>query len=383
VQRADQQRTPFDAVLKRGLQRQREPGGKDCPDDSTFAAYCDRSLPPSESALWEAHFSNCARCQGMLAAMARAQTAARAALPPTARGRWQTYAAFAAGLAGISIAVGLMVTGRRQSAPADLSARNELTASAPVAGQAPPGIETAGPQIALNEPAPQANPGTSAPSQQHAAIGAPMPFRPMAGPGGFSATGPAARFASSAGESGKEPAPRPALRTKTVAQAPPLPSAPPALAMKEREFAILGATNATVAAPATAESVAPGVGMATESRTAARVSVSTADGIERWRLGEGGMIQHLGSDGEWYRQTSGVSNDLTAGAAPSPEVCWVVGTGGTVVRTNDGEHWHRLNSPTAANLVAVSAVDASSAVVTAADGQRFSTTDGGRTWRPL
>ena len=113
------------------------------------------------------------------------------------------------------------------------------------------------------------------------------------------------------------------------------------------------------------------------------VSVGTADGVERWRLGAGGMIQHLGTDGHWYRQASGVSNNLTAGAAPSPEVCWAVGTDGTVLLTTDGAHWHRLSSPTAKNLLAVSAVDASSAVVTAADGRRFATADGGRNWRPM
>jgi photosystem II stability/assembly factor-like uncharacterized protein len=61
----------------------------------------------------------------------------------------------------------------------------------------------------------------------------------------------------------------------------------------------------------------------------------------------------------------------------------VVGAGGTVVLSTDGEHWQRLNSPTSANLAAVSAIDASSAVVTTADGRRFSTSDGGRTWRPM
>ncbi len=132
LQRADQQRPPFDAVLKRGLERQRDPGGKDCPDEATFAAYCDRSLPPSESARWEGHFSNCARCQGILAAIARAQTAARVALPHTRWRRWQPYAALAAGVAGISIALNLMLTGRHQRVPAAFSVRNEIAASVTV-----------------------------------------------------------------------------------------------------------------------------------------------------------------------------------------------------------------------------------------------------------
>ena len=113
------------------------------------------------------------------------------------------------------------------------------------------------------------------------------------------------------------------------------------------------------------------------------VSIRTPDGAERWRLGGNGMIQHLGSEGEWTLQESGVTADLTAGAAPSLNVCWAVGEGGIVLRTTDGAHWQKLTSPTSANLAAVSAQDAASAIVTTAAGERFATNDGGRTWRPL
>jgi hypothetical protein len=111
------------------------------------------------------------------------------------------------------------------------------------------------------------------------------------------------------------------------------------------------------------------------------VSIRTPDNVERWRLAAGGAIQHFGSDGRWHRQYRAGNGSLTAGAAPSPQVCWVVGTGATVLRTTDGEHWQRLGFPISENLVAVSAIDASSAVVTATDGRRFATADGGRTWR--
>ncbi len=387
MQRADQQRPPLDAVLKRGLERQRDPGGKDCPDDATLAAYCERSLPPSESARWEGNFTNCARCLGILAAIARAQTAARVTLPRTRWRRWQPYAALAAGVAGISIALNLMLTGRHQRVPAAFSVRNETAASAPFAKQAPAGIGSTGPQIALNEPAPQAIPGTSAPSQQQAAIAALKLIHPMAGGAGFfSQPERAARATSPAAENGKELARRAALGTETAAQAPPFPPAPPQLAMKERGLAPFGASNASVPAlaseAATAESGAPIAGMTTASRAAAMAVISTPDGDERWRVGAGGMIQHWGTDGEWYRQTSGVGTDLTAGAAPSAEVCWVVGTHGIVLRTTDGgEHWHRMSSPTAANLVAVSAADALSAAISTAGGRVFATTDGARTWK--
>jgi photosystem II stability/assembly factor-like uncharacterized protein len=110
------------------------------------------------------------------------------------------------------------------------------------------------------------------------------------------------------------------------------------------------------------------------------VSVSTADNIERWRLGPDGMIQHRDSNGLWQRQSSGVTGTLRAGAAPSPTTCWIAGTGGTILRTTDGEHWQKINSPTSSDLVAVFAVDVSTATVTTAGGKRYSTSDGGRTW---
>ncbi len=78
--------------------------------------------------------------------------------------------------------------------------------------------------------------------------------------------------------------------------------------------------------------------------------------------------------------TTGATVELTAGASPSPAVCWVVGRNGTVLRTIDGRNWTAVNIPEAADLVSVEATDASIAVVTTADGRRYQTSDGGRTW---
>ncbi len=78
--------------------------------------------------------------------------------------------------------------------------------------------------------------------------------------------------------------------------------------------------------------------------------------------------------------TTGATVELTAGASPSPSVCWVVGRNGTVLRSTDGRTWTGVNIPEAADLVSVDATDASIAIVTTADGRRFRTSDGGRTW---
>ncbi len=80
-------------------------------------------------------------------------------------------------------------------------------------------------------------------------------------------------------------------------------------------------------------------------------------------------------------QQSGVTTDLTAGAAPSATVCWIVGRSGTVIRTTDGEHWTLVITPTMENLAAVSAADANDATITTAGGRSFATSDGGANWR--
>jgi len=72
---------------------------------------------------------------------------------------------------------------------------------------------------------------------------------------------------------------------------------------------------------------------------------------------------------------------LTAGAAPSANVCWLVGRAGAVILSTDGRAWRRLTFPEQIDLTAVTAVDARTATVTTADGRRFETADGGRTWR--
>ena len=166
--------------------------------------------------------------------------------------------------------------------------------------------------------------------------------------------------------------------------------APPPQEMARREFAPRFAPGAATGAPlagsnAVAESApaAGPIGGLGSGSAATIISVRTADGVERWRLGANGSIQHREPDGSWQEQSSGVSSPLWAAAAPSPTTCWIVGSAGTILRTIDGEHWQRIDSPTQADLIAVFAIDSSNAIITAADGRRFTTTDAGRTWRPL
>jgi hypothetical protein len=111
------------------------------------------------------------------------------------------------------------------------------------------------------------------------------------------------------------------------------------------------------------------------------VTIASVGNLTFWRLTPGGVIARSTDGVHWRPLSSGTTNDLFAGAAPSAEICWVVGRGGTVLRTTDGEQWQAIASPTDADLVRVAASDELSATVFASDGRQFTTHDGGLSWR--
>jgi photosystem II stability/assembly factor-like uncharacterized protein len=83
----------------------------------------------------------------------------------------------------------------------------------------------------------------------------------------------------------------------------------------------------------------------------------------------------------WAAQQTGATTDLTAGNAPSADVCWLVGRGGMVLRTIDaGRQWQRVPFPETVDITVVTASNALNATVSSADGRRFQTTDGGGSW---
>ena len=102
----------------------------------------------------------------------------------------------------------------------------------------------------------------------------------------------------------------------------------------------------------------------------------------RWRVADGRTVQRSLDAGANFSTQYTAENGvlLTAGAAPSANVCWLVGRAGAVVLSTDGRVWRRLTFPEQVDLTAVTATDARIATVTTADGRRFGTADGGGTW---
>ena len=101
----------------------------------------------------------------------------------------------------------------------------------------------------------------------------------------------------------------------------------------------------------------------------------------RFRLMPGGGVQRSADGGAtWRTEVTGAMETLTAGASPSPSVCWLIGPSGTVLLSIDGRSWRRLAFPEAVDLRLVTATDSETATVTTVDGRAFVTTDGGQTW---
>jgi hypothetical protein len=400
--------------MRRELESRLTAGGQHCPDEATLAAYVDRSLSAAQRAALDSHCAGCGRCQSILAAIARG------AVPDDRRNagahRWRLYGAIAAAVAGVSIAVSLIGTGRMTA----ISRKNEMRLAALPSNvkESPPPAE-----LALNQTRPrlveqqERAPGASASlGEKRSACCTPLKRQ------AFSGNAPVQSPPSMRNEIG-QPSPSeiasPAWTPQSLARGE-RQSKPQ---MAARDVAVQSAAPAgeeiaqiphNIAAPAAAPvagaptapvtdkpqmlgagpglesgagSFAGGLAMEKSSRlraeSASMVSIRTADGVERWRLGQGGTILHREPGGYWQAQRVGAADRLNAGAAPSPSVCWVVGTGGVVLRTTDGVRWQKVASPTPQDLTSVLAADASRATVTSAAGQRFATTDGGKTWHPM
>ncbi len=121
----------------------------------------------------------------------------------------------------------------------------------------------------------------------------------------------------------------------------------------------------------------------TRSYLAAKlVAIPSPDPSVLWRAGPGGSIERSRDAGRtWETQVSNVTADLLAGSAPSETVCWVVGRAGTILRTTDGEQWEKVFSPVPADWIGIQARDALHASVATAGRERYTTNDGGKTWR--
>jgi len=382
---------------QRGLVSPEREGGRmsttACLDADTLAAWEDHALSAAERAAVEAHAADCARCQMMLAAMAKSAPAPTEAAPSwwTASRRWLiplTATAATAAIAWLLVSPGSLgpVNVRQVSQAAESSAPEQPPPPAARPSSAQPELATPAPSVADRERAVQppaeakdadlsrrsakkaeadntADLKTELQRDQNVATDL---SRPSAGGTQADLSRRSAEGAKAEGEKADAAARREARLEKAPAAAEQS-ATPPA---------------APVAAPAAA---APAVPTAAAARTfafgAPDAVIVSSNPASRWRILQGGSVQHSTDGGAtWQMQTTGVTETLASGSSPSPSVCWLVGPRGIVLLSTDGVTWKRVAFPEAVLLVKISATDRDTATVTAADGRQFVTDDAGRTW---
>jgi hypothetical protein len=112
--------------------------------------------------------------------------------------------------------------------------------------------------------------------------------------------------------------------------------------------------------------------------------IPTPDPKVLWRIAQAGFVERTEDGGAtWQGQLPDPNAQLMAGAAPSTKVCWFAGRDGKILLTKNSKSWKRVPPPTTGDFTAIAAKDASSATVTTSDGRQFSTTNAGKSWKPV
>jgi hypothetical protein len=392
MRKSDQRDRSIEGLLRRRLEPGTElPATEACVDAETLAAWMDGSLSGDALNRAEHHAAGCARCQAMLASMART-------LPETetpARPWWRIRTVkWIVPIAAAATAVLLWVSVGRQQNAAVAPVTTVLTSRT---------SEPAGPPAPLAD-AQERSPGAAQDARvardKDALAGSAKAEAPadLRARRKQSLPEPVARGAVG----GTVDALRPSLQTRSEnarsaaspAAATPAPAAPPPAATAAPNVAPPPATEPSVPQPlaqtvtAIPESSAKAMRMAGRAGEAASfaagVEIASPEPAFRWRLLAPATIQRS-VDGAviWKPQVAPSGIVLTAGSSPSRDVCWIVGRGGAVALSTDGTTWQLRPFPEAVNLTGVHAIDAKTATVTSSDGRQFSTTDGGATWSKL
>src|SRR5271170_990977 len=188
------------------------------------------------------------------------------------------------------------------------------------------------------------------------------------------------------------------------------PANAPAKKAEAGSGSVEGETNATVEAyeakatnAAKAKSAAPAHAMSAKNLSASQTTetaalakmqqaqissnlmnlqIPTPDAKILWMIAGPGAIEKTENGGvSWKTEYLDTRALIVAGAAPSAKICWLVGASGTILRTTNGTHWKTITPPAETDFIRVEAVDALTATVTAMDGRKFSTSDGGKSWK--
>ena len=339
-------------LLRETLLAQPAPPSSACLDAETLAAWFDGVLGRRERAMAESHASTCARCQAMLAAIAKT------AGPSVTRKWWQTTTIrWLTTIAATSTAAVMLWMKTPEHQPSSALRLNQTNAVENAPAPAPPAAAT--------QPAPrkQTTPVFKRPDDSKDET-----------PRETLKEARRDRITANAEESVAAADDRPGAATAVERDAnAAAPAAPPVP---------LTTDSSSQPAPRAAAKSLPVPFRSLAKEINSTVEVVSPDRNTRWRLVTGGGVEHSTDGGAtWQVQSTGAARSLTTGAAPAPTTCWLVGRAGIVLLSTDGRTWQRVAFPETIDLVAIRASDGANATVTAADGRAFTTTDGGKTWR--
>lgn len=407
-----------------------------CLDAETLAAWSDGGLAPGQVRLVEAHLAGCARCRAIVQTIPeQAATAAGSKVVPFKRSKVMYWLPIAAGTVAATLVIWLGVENNQQPQPAQV-----LTESLPAAAPPPVAAQQPSPAEPKTGPAGAAAPQASSVETQLrvAQESSPRTKKEVARADAVRAeevraepaAAPKPQAGGVVGGTVGKPTIQPPVSGASLpgplpVNAPPPPPPPPVSVATPTPspLVLLGQQGqaGALASNAAARDVAFRANVAivaefssADPRTAPPAPLNRVGNVAAGGGGRGGGRGGGGAgagggrvvadqvaispDVHWRifeRGALGKSTDrvtwemitidppvaaLTAGAAPSPQVCWLVGPNGLVLRSTDARQFSRVTSPTSANLTRVDAVDALRATVTTADGQKYTTTDGGKSW---
>jgi hypothetical protein len=341
----------LEQALKHELRAAGTPPADACLDAETLGAWTDGGLEPAVMAALEAHVSNCARCQALVGTLIRSAPGTERTPGTLSLWRWW-LAPIAAGVTAVTL--WMVVPEQQKLATAPPQPEIASPAQAPAAANAPVAAPTLPPAAPEKDAAVAQATDKLARRDNEVAAAARADRRQEKRVGERKEEAPAlqerARLADAAAPA--------AATTAAAPPPPPMPAAPRAPA----EFGALEKS----------------------ARAAAVIEIATLDPAVGWRI-VGDRIERSEDGGKTWRMTRQNSSEgLTAGSAPSNEVCWFVGRAGRVLLTIDsGATFTDVSLVEPLDLASIAAIDARNASVYSVVGRRFRTADGGRTWRPF
>jgi Putative zinc-finger len=402
-----EQDTSMEQLLREALSARDRAPQSECFDADVLAAWADGALTGSERSFAEAHAARCARCQAMLASMARTAPEPAAVAPALSIRRWITFLTpLAAG--AVALALWFLVEPRSSIVP-----QQQPSSPSPTASTAAPPSPTSSvsggvvptERAAENErkEADRTQDARSADALRRRDADTAKKGRVADAPTANAAPAPTAKPVES-------PPADPAAFAKVVPEPKRNPEVPPPNPLDEQRLRqpastppapsgrAAGARSAQSADQQVAQSdvkqrqgyldavgrqeAGRGAGAGQFRSTVAVPTIAVPGSNVRWRITVGRIIEHsLDGGTTWATQYSVPENTmLVAGVAPSSTVAWIVGTAGTVLQTSDGRTWRRVPFAAAVDLISVNASDARTATVATADKRSFLTIDGGATW---